>query len=814
MWVDTLTALRYDWDYLRNVWRTKGTATGAVPPLPVAVSGSATIDNRSAYWIRDTFNLIHKYDSTANAWTPWGDWFYLSDPPGEIAATGTHGAAKYRRSLWQDADNNLVYFWNGTAWTQFASGSGDNWGTQVVQTTARLSGNGTVGSPLDIAQQGATSGQPLTWNGTTWAPQTPADNSATNEIQTLSAGGAGPTSYTLDLSLSGGTVTLAESSGIDLTRSGNTITVANTGDLSTTNELQTLSVATNTTTLSAGGGSMTIAGAGINSASTSGTTITITGTEVDGNTANEGILGVGAGGAASSVITSNTSGATGVTINAAGIITISETTSANGGSITLTGTEVDGSTTNEIQTISAGGSGPSYTLDLSLSGGTVTVAAGTGISLSRSGNTITVTSTVSPGGNGIYGGNGSLPVGGTDVTIPGPTSGLDFLIDASAGNSFEGIRVKTDYCADDAYTFYFTGKSPIDSFKIQNFDCGTILEEKGGQLTVTTDQELILSADSTQIANMPAKTTLPYLVGLNPTGWLSKFAGTVNGQIPKWNSTTSLWELGTDNGGTGTITGTGTANRVAYFTSSTNIAADDDLFFDATNVGVGTTTMTGKFNVNAGNGIVFSPLPINAYAASQSGGIVYAQISDTRTAGQTFLSLNEQADINTVRAGLRRYGSTHATLPNQLDLVTIGSAPVTISTNATVRMTVAADGTVHATNKLAAGFSSTTGIHSTLQSAGSLAAAYLETVGAPTFDDTKRTVVYTGTTNVTWTLPTASTCTGREYILHHSNTAGTITLSQTITKGNTGTFNTISPGQWAYIVSTGSGWRGYKITSL
>ena len=115
---------------------------------------------------------------------------------------------------------------------------------------------------------------------------------------------------------------------------------------------------------------------------------------------------------------------------------------------------------------------------------------------------------------------------------------------------------------------------------------------------------------------------------------------------------------------------------------------------------------------------------------------------------------------------------------------------------------------------LAAGFSSTTGIHSTLQSAGSLAAAYLETVGAPTFDDTKRTVVYTGTTNVTWTLPTASTCTGREYILHHSNTAGTITLSQTITKGNTGTFNTISPGQWAYIVSTGSGWRGYKITSL
>ena len=94
--------------------------------------------------------------------------------------------------------------------------------------------------------------------------------------------------------------------------------------------------------------------------------------------------------------------------------------------------------------------------------------------------------------------------------------------------------------------------------------------------------------------------------------------------------------------------------------------------------------------------------------------------------------------------------------------------------------------------------------------------AYLETLGAPTFDETKHTVVYTNTTNVTWTLPTAAACAceGRVYILHHATSSGTITLSQNISKGSGGTFNTISAGQWAYIVYGSSSIRGYKLASL
>ena len=49
-----------------------------------------------------------------------------------------------------------------------SSGGGDNWGTQTVVSDATLAGLGTTTQPLKIAQQGATSGQVLKWNGSTW----------------------------------------------------------------------------------------------------------------------------------------------------------------------------------------------------------------------------------------------------------------------------------------------------------------------------------------------------------------------------------------------------------------------------------------------------------------------------------------------------------------------------------------------------------------------------------------------------------------------------------------------------------------------
>jgi trimeric autotransporter adhesin len=70
----------------------------------------------------------------------------------------------------QGATSGQVLKWNGAAWLPSTDGGADNWGTQTVNTSTRLIGNGTVGTPLDIAQQGAITGQVLKWNGIAWVP--------------------------------------------------------------------------------------------------------------------------------------------------------------------------------------------------------------------------------------------------------------------------------------------------------------------------------------------------------------------------------------------------------------------------------------------------------------------------------------------------------------------------------------------------------------------------------------------------------------------------------------------------------------------
>ncbi|MCB0533072.1 MAG: hypothetical protein KDD14_12800, partial [Saprospiraceae bacterium] len=67
-----------------------------------------------------------------------------------------------------------VLKWNGTTWAPAIDNAGDNWGSQTVSVLPTISGNGTLANPLTIAQQSAASGQVLKWNGTTWAPA--ADN--------------------------------------------------------------------------------------------------------------------------------------------------------------------------------------------------------------------------------------------------------------------------------------------------------------------------------------------------------------------------------------------------------------------------------------------------------------------------------------------------------------------------------------------------------------------------------------------------------------------------------------------------------------
>ncbi len=91
-----------------------------------------------------------------------------------------------------NALNGQVLQYNGTVWAPTTpAAQGDNWGAQSVVSNATLTGNGTNALPLGLAQQGAINGQVLQWNNGAWTPITlppaPGDNWGT---QTAMVGAA------------------------------------------------------------------------------------------------------------------------------------------------------------------------------------------------------------------------------------------------------------------------------------------------------------------------------------------------------------------------------------------------------------------------------------------------------------------------------------------------------------------------------------------------------------------------------------------------------------------------------------------------
>ena len=145
---------------------------------------------------------------------------------------------------------------------------------------------------------------------------------------------------------------------------------ATVADQSATNELQTLSVATNTATLSNSGGSVTIAGGGINTVGTAGSTITVTGTEVDGSISNE-LQTIDtfslSGQTLRASLSSDNQAAKTVTLPVVGITAgTNVTVSSTGGNFTINSTGGGGGTpagsTGEVQFNNAGAFGASSNL--------------------------------------------------------------------------------------------------------------------------------------------------------------------------------------------------------------------------------------------------------------------------------------------------------------------------------------------------------------------------------------------------------------------------------------------------------------------
>lgn len=93
---------------------------------------------------------------------------------------GVGATAPIKRGYVPTLTDSLTGEWRWDSIPNVSGGGGgggsDNWGSQVVVSTSRFSGVGTIGSPLELAQQSATTGQVLSWSGSSWAPATIAAN--------------------------------------------------------------------------------------------------------------------------------------------------------------------------------------------------------------------------------------------------------------------------------------------------------------------------------------------------------------------------------------------------------------------------------------------------------------------------------------------------------------------------------------------------------------------------------------------------------------------------------------------------------------
>ncbi|HXH20111.1 MAG TPA: hypothetical protein VNJ07_13630, partial [Chitinophagales bacterium] len=123
-----------------------------------------------------------------------------------------------------------VLKFNGAQWVPATDNTSSSSGG--VNVSPRLSGDGTAGTPLDIAQQGASSGQVLKWNGSAWAPDN--DNGASYSA------GAGISIVSAIISNSGDTnasddVTIFTSAGGDVSGMFSNLQIA--GSAVTTNEI-------------------------------------------------------------------------------------------------------------------------------------------------------------------------------------------------------------------------------------------------------------------------------------------------------------------------------------------------------------------------------------------------------------------------------------------------------------------------------------------------------------------------------------------------------------------------------------------------
>ncbi|MBK7788165.1 MAG: tail fiber domain-containing protein [Saprospiraceae bacterium] len=131
-----------------------------------------------------TAGQVLKYNQSSQTWSPsndngadnWGSQVVQKN----VTLEGDGTAANPLKLASQGATDLQVLKYNSQTGNWFPSNDNgaDNWGIQVVQKDATLTGDGTTSSQLKLAPQGATTGQVLTFNASlnSWKPETPSSS--------------------------------------------------------------------------------------------------------------------------------------------------------------------------------------------------------------------------------------------------------------------------------------------------------------------------------------------------------------------------------------------------------------------------------------------------------------------------------------------------------------------------------------------------------------------------------------------------------------------------------------------------------------
>jgi len=193
------------------------TYTQGVPTWTPAVASSSEIS------IDTSTGKIYQWHRSTSAWLQLGQGIDVIS--GSIAPAYTPAR---NMSLFAINAVDSLYTYRSGAWRHLNAGGGDDWGAQVVEVDATLTGDGTSGDPLawagasvagpitgsgtsgfplnilsasldsthvknyglsvlDLGQHSASTGQVLKWNGTQWAPAADTDTDTGGDVGIINA---------------------------------------------------------------------------------------------------------------------------------------------------------------------------------------------------------------------------------------------------------------------------------------------------------------------------------------------------------------------------------------------------------------------------------------------------------------------------------------------------------------------------------------------------------------------------------------------------------------------------------------------------